>query len=498
MIVAWNKRNCVISHTSNYIAAWDTFVNILYIISFLMIPLVIASDIDLLQHLFIIEIIFDVIMLADMIVTFFLTYNDDIRTITSLRLIAIKYVSSYFVFDFLSIVPGLATYESYKPVYYFKLFRYFQLGRLFDQLKVSLSQLSLALSSLSRKGVEQIVSIVRAMFFLLFTVHMLAWVWVLIGRTEDKGWIKSSDEFKNGGPLYLNAYPAAVYFVTLTLTTVGYGAQITPTTNTEIVYVMVIELIGLAAFSYILGVLKSIEFNKSSIKLIIEKKKNIAKFLDAVNNNQKELVLPHEILERALSNLDMTYNYSYNYVFYSNEFYSQIKPRLKSELLVSTLSQQYIKFIDFFTWQDLNFQSSERFIMQVLVNLECVSFLPEGSIINRGEQVDYIYFIEKGTVTVSKMDDGLPYAVMPRYSFIGDYQVLLGICSNATFKAHSSDYAVWYILARPVLMQLLNKYPRHHEFLLDRAISTRKLFKRLERIQHEEIVNFTSNNQFFK
>ena len=135
----------------------------------------------------------------------------------------------------------------------------------------------------------------------------------------------------------------------MTLTTVGYGAQITPTTNTEIVYVMVIELIGLAAFSYILGVLKSIEFNKSSIKLIIEKKKNIAKFLDAVNNNQKELVLPHEILERALSNLDMTYNYSYNYVFYSNEFYSQIKPRLKSELLVSTLSQQYIKFIDFFT-----------------------------------------------------------------------------------------------------------------------------------------------------
>ena len=135
----------------------------------------------------------------------------------------------------------------------------------------------------------------------------------------------------------------------MTLTTVGYGAQITPTTNTEIVYVMVIELIGLAAFSYILGVLKSIEFNKSSIKLIIEKKKNIAKFLDAVNDNQKELVLPHEILERALSNLDMTYNYSYNYVFYSNEFYSQIKPRLKSELLVSTLSQQYIKFIDFFT-----------------------------------------------------------------------------------------------------------------------------------------------------
>ena len=135
----------------------------------------------------------------------------------------------------------------------------------------------------------------------------------------------------------------------MTLTTVGYGAQITPTTNTEIVYVMVIELIGLAAFSYILGVLKSIEFNKSSIKLIIEKKKNIAKFLDAVNNNQKELVLPHEILERALSNLDMTYNYSYNYVFYSNEFYSQIKPRLKSELLVSTLSHQYIKFIDFFT-----------------------------------------------------------------------------------------------------------------------------------------------------
>ena len=275
------------------------------------------------------------------------------------------------------------------------------------------------------------------------------------------------------------------------MTTVGYGAQITPTTNIEIVFVIVIELIGLAAFSYMLGVLKSIEFNKSSTKLVIEKKKHITNFLETVNENQKELTLPHEIYKRALSNLDMTYNYSYNYVFYSNEFYSQIKPRLKSELLVSTLSQQYIKFINFFACPDLNFQSSERFIMQVLANLECVSFLPDGNIINRGEQVDYIYFVEKGSIQVSKVDNGLPYATMPRYSFVGDYQVLLGICSNATFKAHSHDYVVCYILAKPALLQLLNKYPRHHEFMLDRAISTRKLFKRLERIQQEKIVKIS-------
>ena len=169
-----DKPHCVIKHDSSYLAVWDFFVNIPYVISFLLIPLVIAFNIDLLQHLFFIEIIFDIIMLIDMIVTFFVTYNDDIRRITSLRLIAIKYLSSYFVFDFLSIVPGLVTYESYPPIYYFKLFRYFQLGRLFNQLKISLNRLGIALSAANRKGVEKIVSIVKAMFLLLFTVHMLA------------------------------------------------------------------------------------------------------------------------------------------------------------------------------------------------------------------------------------------------------------------------------------------------------------------------------------
>jgi hypothetical protein len=168
------KRPCVVHDDNKFILIWDTFVNILYILSFIIIPLMVASNLTLLEHMYFAEFVVDLILFIDMILTFFKTYNDDIKKVTSLRLISVKYLSSYFVFDFLSIVPGLVTYEQYELVYYFKLFRYFQLERLFEQIQISLGHLSAVLSSINRKVVSEIVSVTRAIFLLLFLVHTLA------------------------------------------------------------------------------------------------------------------------------------------------------------------------------------------------------------------------------------------------------------------------------------------------------------------------------------
>lgn len=114
----------VIAHDSVFKIVWNTFVNILYTFSFYLIPLVIASNMSLLESLFLVEIVMDIVMFIDVILIFITSYKEDIHEVTNLRLIAVKYMSSYFIFDFLSIVPGLATYESVKPVYFLKLFRY--------------------------------------------------------------------------------------------------------------------------------------------------------------------------------------------------------------------------------------------------------------------------------------------------------------------------------------------------------------------------------------
>lgn len=195
---------------------------------------------------------------------------------------------------------------------------------------------------------ESIVAVTRAMFLLLFLIHMLSCLWIVIGRSNDSAWIESNPEFNSSENVVFHSYPAAAYFITVTLTTVGYG-DILPHTKGEILFVMVIELVGLTTFSYILGVLKSVEFSKSSVKLIKEKKKGVLNFLNTIDKNNRKMEFPTEIINKTLENLDVTYNYSYNYVFHSHDFFEQIKPNLKQSLMVNTLSQQYIKFSNFFS-----------------------------------------------------------------------------------------------------------------------------------------------------
>jgi hypothetical protein len=53
------------------------------------------------------------------------------ETITNKK-IAYRYITSYFVYDVLSFLPGLVTWElngGYSAIYKFKMFRYMKVGR---------------------------------------------------------------------------------------------------------------------------------------------------------------------------------------------------------------------------------------------------------------------------------------------------------------------------------------------------------------------------------
>jgi hypothetical protein len=64
---------------------------------------------------------------------------------------------------------------------------------------------------------------------------------------------------------------------------VGYG-NLTPGMNIEMVYVMFLEMVGIAFYSFIVGTLFSIRFQKSYFKILEEKGSKIEAFL--LNLNQ--------------------------------------------------------------------------------------------------------------------------------------------------------------------------------------------------------------------
>lgn len=139
------------------------------------------------------------------------------------------------------------------------------------------------------------------------------------------------NEFKELSNESADLYIAAYCFITTTITTVGYG-EIIPKENLEIIFVMILELIGLAAFSFILGTLTSIRIANSVGKIVQSKTEGVKEFLDHTVNIIKDKELPNEIYTNSTDNVKLIYNYGIRYIFNLNNFYEQLKPSLRREI----------------------------------------------------------------------------------------------------------------------------------------------------------------------
>ena len=111
---------------------------------------------------------------------------------------------------------------------------------------------------------------IQWLFAMLFFIHVFSWIWLTLGRFLENGWVKRSIEFNNDDNQSFKPYIAAYYFITTTITTIGYG-EFLPYETLEMIFVMSLELLGLATFSFILGTMTSIELTKSAGKIIKSK-----------------------------------------------------------------------------------------------------------------------------------------------------------------------------------------------------------------------------------
>ena len=154
------------------------------------------------------------------------------------------------------------------------------------------------------------------------------------------------------------------------------------------------------------------------------------------------------------------------------------------------MKTHYLNFIDFFVCEEVNFQADDRFIMKFLVSLDCQIFIQGNTIIDRGEITDCIYLIQKGTVDVFNHKNGEIIAELPKFSYFGDYQALLDTWSNVSFVAGPNERVIWYTLQKDRFINLLSQFPGHLQFYMERALSTRRLYKLLIHKIHQELSNY--------
>ena len=167
---------------------WDSIVNFSFMLSFFFIPFVIGTEGVFHGELATVEVIFDVIMFLDIVCTFFTAIEGDEGLIWSPRVIAMKYMFSYFFFDLLAVLPGLFTMELIFNAYYFKIFRYLQVGRFFEELDNMFNRVSKMFVTFTVTKVKTIMKLLKLLLTLTLLIHIGACVYMLLGLDEVNGW----------------------------------------------------------------------------------------------------------------------------------------------------------------------------------------------------------------------------------------------------------------------------------------------------------------------
>eukprot|EP00350_Pseudokeronopsis_sp_OXSARD2_P012241 CAMPEP_0170565778 /NCGR_PEP_ID=MMETSP0211-20121228/79406_1 /TAXON_ID=311385 /ORGANISM="Pseudokeronopsis sp., Strain OXSARD2" /LENGTH=179 /DNA_ID=CAMNT_0010886743 /DNA_START=872 /DNA_END=1411 /DNA_ORIENTATION=- len=119
---------------------------------------------------------------------------------------------------------------------------------------------------------KNFTKIVRVLFTLLLVFHLMSCIWIFIGRTHE-GWVTQLPEEAREDKGFI--YVTALYFITASSTTVGYG-DFAAENRWEMTYSVFQEFSSIILFSIISANIISIQFVKS-VKTYIEEKENQAK-----------------------------------------------------------------------------------------------------------------------------------------------------------------------------------------------------------------------------
>lgn len=332
---------------------------------------------------------------------------------------------------------------------------------------------------------------------LFLVIHVFAAIWIRLGHESSDSWARSYAPYAQKDDLRFDTYITGVYFITTTITTIGYGDWLAHT-NSEYAFVMLLELLGLALFSYILGTFQTIQNHQSAIKIIEAKKEEITNFLIDVNKANKKVELPYEIFYDTEKYLDILYSHQVKYIMNMDGFYDELIPACRNQIAFEWLKNEYIKFKFFFYDPILNFQAPDKFINDWLINFEPFVFMPDRTIISRTEYMDYVYFVVDGIVLIKDYANKNPVIVLEQGDYFGDYQAIFETRSNFTYETDKHHEAILFGLEKEKFISLVKEYDDLLDFYTGRAVVRRRIFRKIQKyfmqVDMKKVINTIGMN----
>ena len=263
------KKKCIIYEDNKFGQWWQMYQTVMIIYVCIVIPYRMGTDAKDNKAWIIVNAIVDISFGIDMVLTFMTSYNNAStgKLVDDHKQIAKNYILSWFFIDLVSIFPieliinavrqsqtqkinSLARISRIGKLY--KIARFFRLAKLAKLLKKKKRKSNDLNTELKlREGKERLM--LTALVFLFF-IHLSACFWLMTSQYKSEyNWLtlKKANLLVQGEELkrQFDTYLVSVYFVTQTVTTVGYG-DYSPTNIVERIFVICLMLIGVIFFSF--------------------------------------------------------------------------------------------------------------------------------------------------------------------------------------------------------------------------------------------------------
>ena len=350
-----------------------------------------------------IDLFIDFIYFIDFIIHFFVAYyNEDDILKTELHLIIINNLRTWFLIDLMSVIPFKTIFAIYdtqcKDIHFLSSYKfqnhyYYLLVCL--RLMKTFRLYENAFFAYCNEKLDKHVHYNNYFNFYLggtvffTTIHLVTNILIFIGKNDYPSWII---KFGFSDYSYGELYFIGIYYIITTVTTVGYG-DITCATPNEKIFGIIVEIVGIIAYSYVL----------TSISNYVRSKK------DAEEEYFKKYKILQEIKITYKDLSDDLFDRINRYIKNKQNNEEQVKnlieelPISLKNTLVYSMYQNIIENFIFFK----NFENRD-FIVRVILCFNPILAVKNDILIKDGDFVEDIILVKKGKIGIE-----LPVRISP-------------------------------------------------------------------------------------
>ena len=395
-----NEKDIYIPPSCYFIKIYDSIMLASSMVYLFFVPYCFSKDnliLDENKVIFVLLAIIDIIYILDLIFNFFRAYqNFDENLVRNNKFIFLHYIQSWFLFDFFQAFPFYTLFKFFerdrcpfvgitkckvKPTLY--LFILIKIVKVYKLFKVNDTILSLGEALSQIEFFDNYGYILKAIFSSAGFLNLCACIYIFLGEHTHPGWLNKINLVDEP---YIHKYVASVYFIQVTITTVGYG-DITGNSYEEIIYQILLLIIGTITYSFIISYISNYIYKKNQKSLTFEKNLGILKEIKLHNPYLKDTIY-HEVLKNLL-----------NEQLYEKKDKSLLFDCLPYSLKNKLIMEMYKPFVENFVFFKENENSD--FVVKVVTSLRPLIAFKNDILIQEGDFIKEIFFVKKGALSLN-------------------------------------------------------------------------------------------------